>query len=92
MLATTATTMGGFLPLFLFTGGEFWPPLAVAIAGGVAGATLLALYLVPSAYILLTRRARLADGSEPDAICEDVLSPDMMFRVKTIGSPRGGRS
>ena len=52
VIATTLTTAIGFVPLLL-GGGEFWPPLAVAIAGGVIGATLLALYLVPSAYRLL---------------------------------------
>ncbi len=52
VLTTTLTTMIGFVPLLL-SGGEFWPPLAVAIAGGVVGATLLALYFVPSAYYLL---------------------------------------
>ncbi len=55
VLSTTVTTIAGFTPL-LISGGGFWPPLAIAIAGGVAGATLLALYLVPSAYILLMRR------------------------------------
>ena len=55
VITTTATTVVGFIPLLL-GGGEFWPPLAVAIAGGVIGATLLALYLVPSAYVLLIRR------------------------------------
>ncbi|MDJ0688557.1 MAG: efflux RND transporter permease subunit [Xenococcaceae cyanobacterium MO_188.B32] len=52
VIATTLTTAIGFVPLLL-GGGEFWPPLAIAIAGGVIGATLLALYLVPSAYRLL---------------------------------------
>jgi multidrug efflux pump subunit AcrB len=32
----------------------FWPPLAIAIAGGLGGATLLALYYIPSVYLLLT--------------------------------------
>ena len=54
VVATSLTTMVGFAPL-IFGGGEFWPPLAVAIAGGVAGATLLAIYFVPSAYVLLVR-------------------------------------
>ena len=59
VLSTSVTTIAGFTPLLL-AGGGFWPPLAIAIAGGVAGATLLALYFVPSAYILLLRR-RAAD-------------------------------
>ncbi len=52
IFSTTLTTAGGFLPLLL-SGGGFWPPLAVVIAGGVAGATFLALFLVPSAYAFL---------------------------------------
>lgn len=51
VLATTFTTMIGFVPLLL-SGGAFWPPLAVAIAGGVGGATLLALFFIPAAYRL----------------------------------------
>ena len=47
VMSTTITTIAGFAPLII-AGGEFWPPLAVAISGGVAGATLLALVLVPS--------------------------------------------
>ncbi len=47
VLATTLTTMAGFAPLIL-DGGAFWPPMAISIAGGVAGATLLALVLVPA--------------------------------------------
>ncbi len=52
IIATTCTTVAGFTPLIL-DGGKFWPPLAVAIAGGVTGATLLALIFVPAAYRLL---------------------------------------
>ncbi|MEZ6119080.1 MAG: efflux RND transporter permease subunit [Pirellulaceae bacterium] len=52
VIATSITTMVGFAPLVI-SGGGFWPPLAVAIAGGVAGATLLALYYVPAAFVLL---------------------------------------
>ncbi|MEL7335002.1 MAG: efflux RND transporter permease subunit, partial [Planctomycetota bacterium] len=47
VIATTITTIAGFAPLIV-SGGEFWPPLAVAISGGVLGASLLALVLVPS--------------------------------------------
>ena len=49
IISTTITTIGGFLPLILF-GGHFWPPLAMAIAGGVAGSAILALYLVPAMF------------------------------------------
>jgi len=55
IVSTTLTTVGGFLPLILF-GGRFWPPMATAIAGGVIGAMVLALYLVPSLFVLTRRR------------------------------------
>jgi multidrug efflux pump subunit AcrB len=54
VLATTFTTIAGFIPLII-EGGGFWPPLAITIAGGVVGATLLALVFVPSTYLLLNR-------------------------------------
>lgn len=57
VLSTTFTTIAGFLPLIL-SGGDFWPPLAITIAGGVGGATLLALYFVPAAYVLMKFRNR----------------------------------
>ena len=53
VLATTLTTMAGFLPLII-EGGGFWPPVAITIAGGVAGATLLALVFVPLSYLLVS--------------------------------------
>ena len=56
VLSTSLTTVSGFMPLIL-AGGGFWPPLAVAISGGVAGATLIAITLVPAAHIALSRRA-----------------------------------
>lgn len=52
VIATTLTTIAGFLPLIL-GGGGFWPPMAITIAGGVGGATLLALLLVPASYTVL---------------------------------------
>lgn len=55
IVATSLTTIAGFTPLVL-GGGGFWPPLAVTIAGGVGGATILALYSVPSGYLMLMCR------------------------------------
>lgn len=57
ILATTLTTIVGFLPLVL-GGGGFWPPLAVTISAGVAAATLMALLLVPSLWLMLHRPHR----------------------------------
>ncbi len=52
--STTITTIGGFLPLIL-AGGGFWPPFAVAIAGGTALTTILSFYFVPPMFKLLMR-------------------------------------
>jgi predicted RND superfamily exporter protein len=55
--STTITTFGGFLPLIL-GGGGFWPPFAMAIAGGVALSVTLAFALTPQLFALtLPRRA-----------------------------------
>jgi len=62
VVTTTATTMFGFTPL-LVNGGEFWPPLAITLGAGVVGATLLALIFVPSALLLVNRRAARAAAS-----------------------------
>ena len=56
IVATSLTTMAGFMPLLL-AGGSFWPPLAVTIAGGVSGATIIALIFVPSCYLIMMRRS-----------------------------------
>ncbi len=62
VLATTATTVVGFLPLLL-GGGDFWPPLAVCIGAGVAGATLISLTFVPAAFRLLHSRKPKKSGT-----------------------------
>ena len=53
--ATTFTTIAGFAPLII-AGGKFWPPLAVTIAGGVGGVTLMALVLAPALHLILCGR------------------------------------
>ena len=55
VLTTTVTTMMGFVPLLL-EGNPFWQPLAIAIAGGIAGSSVMALYFVPAMYVLLMVR------------------------------------
>jgi multidrug efflux pump subunit AcrB len=52
ILSTTITTFGGFLPLIL-GGGGFWPPFAVAIAGGVLLSAVVSFYFTPPMFRLL---------------------------------------
>jgi len=53
--STTITTVGGFLPLIL-AGGGFWPPFAIAIAGGTVLTTLLSFLFVPAAFSLFSKQ------------------------------------
>ena len=59
--STTITTVGGFMPLIL-AGGGFWPPFAVAIAGGTMLATIISFYFVPTAFRLAVSKKPLYDG------------------------------
>jgi multidrug efflux pump subunit AcrB len=52
VLTTSVTTVAGVLPLIL-AGGVFWPPMMVVIAGGIVGATVIALGFTPSCFLLL---------------------------------------
>lgn len=75
VVATSLTTIAGFTPLLL-GGGGFWPPLAVTIAGGVGGATILALLFVPAMYLLLMkRRATIANDLSPTPSALPLAAP-----------------
>lgn len=67
VVATTLTTIAGFAPLII-DGGEFWPPLAIAVAGGVGGATLMAVIFIPAAYRLIVKPL-------PQLICQQATQP-----------------
>ncbi len=54
IVSTTITTFGGFLPLIL-EGSQFWPPFAMAIAGGVLLSTVVSFFLVPPMFLLANR-------------------------------------
>jgi len=54
ILLTTATTVGGLIPLW-FGGGPMWEPMAIAIIFGLLFATLLTLGVVPVLYSLFYR-------------------------------------
>lgn len=55
IISTTITTFGGFLPLIL-AGGGFWPPFAVAIAGGVLLSAVVSFFFVPPMFALVYAR------------------------------------
>ncbi|MGF1863247.1 efflux RND transporter permease subunit, partial [Photobacterium profundum] len=56
--STTITTIGGFMPLIL-AGGGFWPPFAVAIAGGTLLTTMISFYFVPAVFRLAVYKKSL---------------------------------
>ncbi|MEM6388169.1 MAG: efflux RND transporter permease subunit, partial [Pseudomonadota bacterium] len=55
IVSTTITTFGGFLPLIL-AGGGFWPPFAMAVAGGVLLSTVISFYFTPPMFALVHKR------------------------------------
>ncbi|WP_044555733.1 efflux RND transporter permease subunit [Shewanella piezotolerans] len=65
--STTITTIGGFLPLII-AGGGFWPPFAIAIAGGTLLTTLLSLVWVPTMYHLIMRPKKDAGDEKPQTL------------------------
>ncbi|WP_036830546.1 efflux RND transporter permease subunit, partial [Photobacterium sanctipauli] len=64
--STTITTIGGFMPLIL-AGGGFWPPFAVAIAGGTLLTTLISFYFVPAAFRLSVKFKPLSHSPAAEA-------------------------
>ncbi|MGF1522680.1 MAG: efflux RND transporter permease subunit [Leptolyngbyaceae cyanobacterium] len=70
VVTTTVTTITGFIPL-LADGDPFWRPLAIAIAGGIGGSSMLALYFVPAAYILLCGQRKKSDSLPPNSSAEE---------------------
>jgi len=50
VITTSATTIGGFLPLLITS--IFFQPLAWAIAGGVIGSAIIALFYIPACYAI----------------------------------------
>lgn len=68
IVMTTVTTMFGLLPMALGVGrgADLRAPLAVAVIGGLAVATLLTLIVIPVAYSLVEEgRVRFGTGRAP---------------------------
>ncbi|MEO1747209.1 MAG: efflux RND transporter permease subunit, partial [Pseudomonadota bacterium] len=66
IVSTTITTFGGFLPLIL-AGGGFWPPFAMAVAGGVLLSTIISFYFTPPMFALIYARRPSGQESLLDA-------------------------
>ena len=63
ILMTSLTTWLALLPMAIGSaGGEANVPLARAIIGGVLGATVLSLLVVPCLYVMLKRRPQILDS------------------------------
>jgi multidrug efflux pump len=78
ILMTAISTIVGIMPiaLGLGAGGESRAALGVAVVGGMLFSTLLTLFVVPAAYILLDRIAaatKRAFGGDPEAARAEVL-------------------
>ena len=65
VISTTLTTIGGFLPLIVIVGGDFWPSMSIVLAGGITGASIMALFFIPSAYVLLRRWVAVGRETKP---------------------------
>ena len=68
VISTTLTTIGGFLPLIVIVGGDFWPSMSIVLAGGITGASIMALFFIPAAYMLLRRWVAVRPETNPDTI------------------------
>ncbi|MDA8752700.1 efflux RND transporter permease subunit, partial [Halieaceae bacterium] len=77
IVSTTVTTFGGFLPLIL-EGSQFWPPFAMAIAGGVLLSTVVSFYLVPPLFLVLNRMGSKPVGERVDLASADTSSTERL--------------
>ena len=77
IVSTTITTFGGFLPLIL-EGSQFWPPFAMAIAGGVLLSTVVSFFYIPPMFILVYRRRHQRMAAAAPA--PSVASGDLLHR------------
>ncbi|MEM7568349.1 MAG: efflux RND transporter permease subunit [Pseudomonadota bacterium] len=77
IVGTTLTTIAGFMPLIIW-GQNFWKPLALAVAGGVLGSSLLALFYVPAMFTWIAR-AKLKRAARRGEIDMDTQSAEPAY-------------
>jgi Cu(I)/Ag(I) efflux system membrane protein CusA/SilA len=67
---TVAVVLAGLLPILLTggTGGEVMRRIAAPLVGGMLTAPLLSLFVIPAAFLLIRRRARVRIASSNDRI------------------------
>ncbi|MCC7193022.1 MAG: efflux RND transporter permease subunit [Phycisphaeraceae bacterium] len=60
LILTTLTNVVGLIPVAfnLSGGGELWQPLAVAIMAGLGFSTVIQLFVVPLAYVMIERKRK----------------------------------
>jgi multidrug efflux pump subunit AcrB len=63
IVLTTATTVGGLLPLTL-GGGTLWAPMGWTIIGGLLMSTFLTLLVVPVLYLLYTTKKDINENED----------------------------
>jgi antibiotic biosynthesis monooxygenase (ABM) superfamily enzyme len=54
--------------LIVIVGGDFWPSMSIVLAGGITGASIMALVFIPAAYRLLRRWVAVQPGSVPASL------------------------
>ena len=74
IVSTTVTTFGGFMPLIL-AGGGFWPPFAMAVAGGVLLSTVVSFYFTPPMFALVYAGRGQRSTALPEAGHSAALEP-----------------
>jgi multidrug efflux pump subunit AcrB len=69
VILTSITTIAGLLPLLLETStqAQFLIPLVASLAFGLLSATVLSLFLIPSAFVVLDELGWLREGRRQDA-------------------------
>ncbi len=91
VVSTTVTTFGGFLPLLL-AGGGFWPPFAMAIAGGVLLSSLVSLWFAPAAFVLVRPGRRPAEETPsarpPEPQMPSIRTSKMVGQGSAAPSPQ----